>query len=75
MEPVYDFVPVAVETGGPWCSEAKTFIKNLGRRLRERGLGPRFGSYLVQQISLAVQRGNAASIFGTFAPGTCRLGD
>lgn len=75
LEPIYDFVPVAVETSGPWCSEAKCFIKKLGQRLRESGCDPRSGSYLVQQISLAVQRGNAASILGTFAPDTCRSGD
>lgn len=74
LEPVYDFVPVAVETSGPWCSEAKNFIKSLGQRLRERSGDPRSGAYLVQQISLAIQRGNAASIFGTFPPGTSQTG-
>lgn len=66
LEPTYDFVPVAVETAGPWGSEALGLFKELGRRLRERGLDPRSGSWLVQQVSIAVQRGNAASILGTF---------
>ncbi|XP_061723449.1 uncharacterized protein LOC133529685 [Cydia pomonella] len=60
LESRYDFVPVAIETAGPWGSEARRLIAELGRRLRERGCDPRSGSYLVQQISIAVQRGNAA---------------
>ncbi|XP_047996131.1 uncharacterized protein LOC125233995 [Leguminivora glycinivorella] len=74
LEPMYDFVPVAVETAGPWALEAKEFIRDLGRRLRDKGCDPRSGSYLVQQISLAIQRGNAAGVMGTFEPGTIRDG-
>ncbi|KAI5639757.1 hypothetical protein NE865_07834 [Phthorimaea operculella] len=70
----YLFVPFAVETGGPWGKEAKIFIRELGRRLRERGCDPRSGAYLVQHISLAIQRGNAAGVMGTFVPGTLRGG-
>lgn len=74
LESAYDFVPFAVETAGPWCSEAKKFVMDLGRRLREKGRDPRSGSYLVQHISLAIQRGNAASIMGTFGQGSIRGG-
>lgn len=66
LEPIYEFVPFAVETLGPWGSEAKQLVQNLGRRLRARGRDPRSGWYLAQQISLAIQRGNAASVLGTF---------
>ncbi|KAI5643342.1 hypothetical protein NE865_04760 [Phthorimaea operculella] len=64
----YIFVPFAVETGGPWAKEAKKFARELGRRLRDRGCDPRSGAYLIQHISLAIQRGNAAGIMGTFEP-------
>lgn len=74
LEPMYDFVPVAVETAGPWGTEAKDFMRSLGRRLRDRGCDPRSGSFLAQQISLAIQRGNAASVMGTFGPPTIRGG-
>lgn len=45
LESAYDFVPVAVavETAGPWGSEAKDFVRELGRRLRDRGCDPRSG--------------------------------
>lgn len=75
LEPAYDFVPVAIETAGPWGSEARRLFKELGRRLHERGCDPRSGSYLVQQVSIAVQRGNAAGIMGTFEPGAMRGGE
>ncbi|XP_063385543.1 uncharacterized protein LOC134671614 [Cydia fagiglandana] len=70
----YDFVPVALETAGPWGVEARRLFGEIGRRLRERGGDPRSGSYLVQQVSIAVQRGNAAGIMGTFEPGTMQGG-
>ncbi|KAL3613036.1 hypothetical protein CASFOL_043125 [Castilleja foliolosa] len=70
----YTFVPVAFETLGPWGAEAKKFVKEIGCRLRESGGDPRSGSFLAQRLSLAVQRGNAASILGSFAPGMVRGG-
>ncbi|CAH2251878.1 jg13807 [Pararge aegeria aegeria] len=39
--------------------------KKLSKRVIESSGDPRAGSYLGQQISLAIQRGNAASILGT----------
>ncbi|KAI5642071.1 hypothetical protein NE865_05763 [Phthorimaea operculella] len=68
----YDFVPFAVETSGVWCAAARTFAKEIGQRLKACGRDPRAGSYLVQQISLTIQRGNAASVMGTFGPGPNR---
>lgn len=70
----YLFVPVAVETTGCFGLEAKTFLAEVGKRLRDRGLDPRSGSFLLQRLSIAVQRGNAASVMGTFGPGMARGG-
>lgn len=69
LESMYDFVPFAVETSGPWGAEAKKLIADIGQRLRERGGDTRSGYFLVQRISLAIQRGNSASIMGTFGQG------
>ncbi|KAJ2948225.1 hypothetical protein O0L34_g10035 [Tuta absoluta] len=74
LEQRYIFIPFAVETGGPWGKEAKKFARELGRRLRDRGCDRRSGAYLIQHISLAIQRGNAAGVMGTFEPGTLRGG-
>ncbi|CAG9135278.1 unnamed protein product [Plutella xylostella] len=65
----YIFVPLALETTGVWGTQGRAFIKELGRRLRDRGHDKRSGAYLMQRISLAVQRGNAASVMGTFGSG------
>ncbi|CAH2209536.1 jg1451 [Pararge aegeria aegeria] len=54
-----------VETLGPWGSEARALFKELSKRVIESTGDPRAGSYLGQRISLAILRGNAASILGT----------
>ena len=49
------FIPVAVETLGPMGPEAKSFLLDLGRRLRQHTGEPRSTSYLIQRISMAIQ--------------------
>ncbi|CAG9135060.1 unnamed protein product [Plutella xylostella] len=70
----YIFAPLALETTGVWGLQGKAFVKEIGRRLRNRGLDFRSGAYLMQRISLAVQRGNAASVLGTFGSDMARVG-
>ena len=53
-------------------SDAIKFIKEIGRRIRERGGDARAGCFLAQRLSIAIQRGNAASVMGTFGPGAVR---
>ena len=56
------FVPVAVEKLGPICSDGIEFITELGRRIASVSGDPRDTAFLFQRISIAVQRGNAASV-------------
>ena len=56
------FVPEAVETLGPICSDVNEFITELGRRISYVSGDPRDTAFLFQRISIAVQRGNAASV-------------
>jgi hypothetical protein len=58
------FVPVSVETLGPWDSDGLNFVKELGRRVSAHTLDPRETTYVLQQISVAIQRGNAAAFLG-----------
>ncbi|CAH2240239.1 jg1796 [Pararge aegeria aegeria] len=53
------------ETLGQWGPEARALFKELSKRVIESTGDPRAGRYLGQRISLAIQRGNAASILGT----------
>ncbi|XP_072930332.1 uncharacterized protein [Epargyreus clarus] len=66
----YIFVPFAVETLGPWGPEARQFFKEMSSRLVDVSGDPRAGAYFGQRISLAIQRGNAASILGTLPGGS-----
>lgn len=65
VEKGYQFLPFAVETLGPWCQEASKFMQVLGKRLKDVTGEPRSKSYLIQKISLAIQRGNSTSVMGT----------
>ncbi|RVE44152.1 hypothetical protein evm_011199 [Chilo suppressalis] len=58
----YIFVPFGVETMGPWGIKLK-------KRLTEVTGDQKAGGYLGQRISLAIQRGNAASLLGTIPDG------
>ncbi len=60
------FVLFAVETFGPWSDEAIDFADSLGKLLKERTRESRSRQYLVQRISIKIQRGNAASILFLF---------
>ena len=61
----YLFTPIAIETFGSWGPESLKFIKEVGRKIQENTGEKRSVSYLIQSLSMTVQRGNAASIMGT----------
>jgi hypothetical protein len=62
----YVFKGLAFETLGPWCKEAIDFINVIGNRLIAESGESKSKKFLFERISLAIQRGNAASIRGTF---------
>lgn len=64
------FVPVAIETGGAWCSAAVEFIQDLGRRTTDVTRDPLETTYLFQRISIVIQRGNSLSFHHTVEAGT-----
>ena len=61
LEPTHHFVPIGIETLGVFRPEAKSFFVDLGHRLRETNSDSLSYTQLIQRISVAVQRGNAAS--------------
>ncbi|XP_061706528.1 uncharacterized protein LOC133517297 [Cydia pomonella] len=69
LGPQYHFVAFGVETLGPWGPSAKILFKEMSKRLIDSTGDQRAGSFLSQRISIAIQRGNAASIFGTMPRG------
>ncbi|KAH0810441.1 hypothetical protein GEV33_012350 [Tenebrio molitor] len=62
----YIFKGLAFETLGPWCKETIDFINVIGNRLIAESGDSKSKKFLFERISLAIQRGNAASIQGTF---------
>ena len=61
------FVPVAVETIGAMGEEATAFLKDLGGRIAAETKEGRATEFLMQRVSVAVQRGNATCILGTMS--------
>jgi hypothetical protein len=61
-----NYVFKTFETLGPWCKEAIDFINVIGNRLIAESGDSKSKKFLFERISLAIQRGNAASIRGTF---------
>ena len=61
----YHFVPVATETLGSLGDEAMQFLRDVGRRVAAETGEPRSLQFLLQRVSVAVQRGNAACVIGT----------
>ena len=58
-------MPVACETMGSWAPTGRKFVKDIGNRIEEATGEKRSTNYLFQALSIAIQRGNAASIAGT----------
>ena len=54
--------PIAIETSGAFGPKTLSFIKEFGRRLRLHTGISSSTQYLIQRLSMAVQRGNAVSI-------------
>ena len=60
----YSFVPVAIETAGVFGPETMDFMRELGSRLQLASADRNSFTYLIQRLSVAVQRRNAASVLG-----------
>ncbi len=58
----YIFCPFAVETRGTFGEEALQLVSELGGRLRSTTGDAREKTWLIQRISVVIQRGNAVSV-------------
>ena len=56
---------IAIETLGPMGPQTKMFLLELGWRLRQQTGESRSTSYLLQRISMAIQKGNAVAMMGS----------
>ena len=61
----YLFLPIGFETIGPWGPSAMSFLNELSKKIRLKTLESRSRPFLFQRISIAIQRGNVASIISS----------
>ena len=61
----YEFVPLAFETLGRMGPSAEALLADLGQRLIVATSDARALEFLQQRLSVAILRGNAASILGS----------
>ncbi|KAF2896322.1 hypothetical protein ILUMI_09853 [Ignelater luminosus] len=61
-------LPFAVESLGPWSNSVRNFINELEHGMMMATGDAQSKQFFIQRISLAIQRGNAASVMGTFPP-------
>jgi len=60
------FYPVAIETGGTWNHWAVELVQRICRRATLITGEPRESTFLFQQLSIALQRGNTVFFLNTF---------
>ena len=66
----YDFVAITVETLGPINEDGSNFLREIGKRLTTISGDPRETSFLLQRISVTLQRYNAVAFRGSFQEGS-----
>jgi hypothetical protein len=69
LTPQYIFIPLAMETMGPICSAGLEFLSALGKRITNITGDRRETAFLLQRISILIQRCNTISHLGTFGDG------
>ena len=61
----YSFTPVAIETLGAMGKRSLAFVRELGHRVMQSTGEVKARTYLLQRLSVALQRGNAVSVMGS----------
>ena len=72
MDPnMFLFAPVVIETSGVFEKQTLSFLKDLACRVRKVSGEVKSFPYLLKRLAVAIQRGNAVSVLGTFASEDC----
>ena len=62
---------VVIETSGVFGKQTLSFLMDLACHVRKVSGEMQFFNYLLQHLAVAVQRGNAFSVLGTFTSEDC----
>ena len=65
LQTKYTFVPVGIQTSGAFGPSALSFTNDLGRWLKLHTFESNSYQYLMQRLSVAVQRANLLAVLGT----------
>jgi len=65
LSPLYEFTLTAVETLGAVGESAMDFFRQLGRRIATTTAETSSFAFLMQRLSVVIQRGNAVCVAGT----------
>ena len=65
LDSSHQFEPVAIETTGVIGERSRKFLVELGHRIRRVSGEINSTAFLMQRLSIVLQRGNAASVVGT----------
>ena len=57
--------PIGFETMGSWGAGARSFLTDVGSRVKRATGNQRAMEFLRQRVSIEIQRGNAAAVIGT----------
>ena len=60
------FAPIAIDTSGSWNEQAIETFQEIGRRMTKATNDANETLYLIQRLSVAMQRGNAVSFVTLF---------
>ena len=69
LEDSHYFVPIAIEPLGAMGHKARSFLKELARRIHLAIEDNQAHHHLIQHLSVAVQRGNVAAVLGCIGVG------
>ena len=61
----HSFVPMAIKTTGVFDAETLAFLRELGQHLQQVSADTRSSNRLIQHLSVAVQKGNSASVLSS----------
>ena len=65
LPPGHFFVPITIETLGAFGQRLLALLKELGNRIRGETADAKSTEYLIQHLSVAVQRGNCMAVLGS----------
>uniref|UniRef100_A0A1X7V6L1 Uncharacterized protein n=1 Tax=Amphimedon queenslandica TaxID=400682 RepID=A0A1X7V6L1_AMPQE len=65
LSPSYLFTPLSIETMGAVGPKSSRFLKELGRRIMLHSGDPHSYNYLMQRLSVAIQKSNMISVLGS----------